>query len=239
LVKIDSGWPNVSDTSVVLPELNTWSEIRLPIADLVASGNRFSPGSFVDLASVANPFVIEPLGNMSLQIDNVRYEYEVSQSDELIVYDDAVKAPFEIGHYAATGSVAIEQVDVGGDNNLVSQFSFNTNEAVVYFQSANFQQDVSSFNFVEFDLNVTSDPREVRDFNIKVDCGHPCSSGDFAIDAPEIGVWTHYKIALSDVVANTGSSLDLTQVDTPLVIFPAWGNQSGVVMQVDNVMLTK
>ncbi|WP_299570435.1 glycoside hydrolase family 16 protein [uncultured Shewanella sp.] len=239
LVKIDSGWPNVSDTNVELPALNTWTEIRLPIDELVASGNQFSPGSFADLASVSNPFVIEPLGNMSLQIDNVRYEYDVAQTDELIVYDDAVKAPFEIGHYAATGSVGIEQVDVGGDNGLVSQFSFNTNEAVVYFQSPNFQQDVSSFNFVEFDLNVTTDPREVRDFNIKIDCGHPCSSGDFAINAPAVGAWTHYKVALADVVANTGSSLDLTKVDTPLVVFPAWGNQNGVVMQVDNVMLTK
>ncbi|WP_285164847.1 glycoside hydrolase family 16 protein [Shewanella goraebulensis] len=239
LVKIDSGWPNVSDTNVELPALNTWTEIRLPIDELVASGNQFSPGSFADLASVSNPFVIEPLGNMSLQIDNVRYEYDVAQTDELIVYDDAVKAPFEIGYYAATGSVGIEQVDVGGDNGLVSQFSFNTNEAVVYFQSPNFQQDVSSFNFVEFDLNVTTDPREVRDFNIKIDCGHPCSSGDFAINAPAVGAWTHYKVALADVVANTGSSLDLTKVDTPLVVFPAWGNQNGVVMQVDNVMLTK
>ncbi|MCL1066420.1 family 16 glycosylhydrolase [Shewanella olleyana] len=236
LVKIDSGWPNVSDTSVEIPVLNTWTEIRLPIVELVTSSNRFSPGSFVDLASVSNPFVIEPLGNMSLQIDNVRYEYDVAQADELLVYDDAVKAPFTIGHYAATGSVAIEQVDVGADNGLVSQFSFNTNEAVVYFQSTNFQQDVSSFNYLEFDLNVTTD---VRDFNIKIDCGHPCSSGDFAINAPEVGAWTHYKIALVDVAANTGSSLDLTKVDTPLVLFPAWGNQNGVVMQVDNVKLTK
>ncbi|WP_282166920.1 glycoside hydrolase family 16 protein [Shewanella japonica] len=239
LVKIDSGWPNVSDVSVSLPELNTWTEIRIPIAELVASGNRFSPGSFVDLASVSNPFVIEPLGNMSLQIDNVRYEYQVSTANELIIYDDEVKAPFTIGHYAASGSVAIEQLDVGADHGIVNQFSFNTDEAVVYFQSTGLQQDVSSFAAVEFDLNVITDPREVRDFNIKVDCGHPCSSGDFAIPAPEVGAWTHYRIALADLVANTGSSLVLTQVDTPLVIFPAWGNQNGVVMQVDNVLLVK
>ncbi|WP_076539797.1 glycoside hydrolase family 16 protein [Shewanella sp. UCD-KL21] len=239
LVKIDSGWPNVSDINVTLPELNTWTEVKISIAALVASGNRFSPGSVANLAAVVNPFVIEALGDISLQIDNVRYEYQLTEVDELVIYDDEVKAPYSLGHYAASGAVDITEVEAGGDYGTVTQFSFNTDEAVVYYQSTGLAQDVSQFSFVEFDLNVLTDPRSQREFNIKVDCGHPCSSGDFAITTPDIATWTHYKLALADLVSHAGSSLDLTQVDTPLVIFPAWGNQNGVVMQVDNVQLTK
>ncbi|MCL1144041.1 hypothetical protein [Shewanella gaetbuli] len=46
-------------------------------------------------------------------------------------------------------------------------------------------------------------------------------------------------ITLSDLVAHTGSTLDLTQVDTPLVFFPSWGNQQNVVVQLDNIKLLK
>ncbi|WP_227006702.1 glycoside hydrolase family 16 protein [Shewanella donghaensis] len=239
LVKIDSGWPNVSDINVTLPELNTWTEVKISIAELVASGNRFSPGSVADLSTVVNPFVIEALGNISVQIDNVRFEFQVVEAEELVIYDDEVNSPYSLGHYAASGSVDITQVDAGGDYGTVTQFSFNTDESVVYYQSTGLGQDVSQFSFIEFDVNVVTDPRSERDFNIKVDCGHPCSSGDFGITTPDIATWTHYKISLNELVTHAGSSLDLTKVDTPLVIFPAWGNQNGVVMQVDNVVLTK
>ena len=74
---------------------------------------------------------------------------------------------------------------------------------------------------------------------MKVDCGFPCGSGDFFLDDPTVGQWTSYRIPLADLVTKPGSTLDLAQVNTPLVIFPAWGSQEGVVMQVDNVEWTR
>ncbi|WDE08221.1 family 16 glycosylhydrolase [Thalassomonas viridans] len=246
LVKLDSGWPAVSDYAVPLPELSMWQQVRIPVADLLAGGNRFSPGNFADIRDIINPFVIEPTGVMNLQLDNVRFEYSLANADTAVIFDDNLHAPFEYLHYVANGSVDMEIVAAAetghGD---VAQMSFNTNEAVVYFQGKQdksgtpLQLDVSEFSVLEFDLKVVSDPRENRDFMVKMDCGNPCGSGDYPIAAPEIGVWTSYQIAIADLVNHAGSSLDVTKVDTPLVIFPAWGNQQGVVMQVDNVRLVK
>ncbi|WP_445773332.1 family 16 glycosylhydrolase [Shewanella sp.] len=239
LVKADSGWPNVGDATIELPTtLDQWQQVSVPLATLVANGNRFSPGSTVNFADIVNPFVIEPTGPIALQIDNVRYQYQLDNHTQLSVYDDATNAPFAYGQYVASGELIEEQIDVGGEHNMVTQLSFNTNEAVGYFQSPTVF-DLSDFTTLSFDLYVVSDPRASRSLNIKMDCQHPCSSGDFAINAPEIGVWTHYDISLTDLQNNTGSSLDLTKVDTPLVIFPNWGDQQGVVLQVDNITITK
>lgn len=73
LVKLDSGWPNVSDTAVSLPAMGTWTEVRLNIADLVAQGNSVEPGQ-ADLGDILNPVVFEPSGVMDFDVDNIRYE---------------------------------------------------------------------------------------------------------------------------------------------------------------------
>ncbi|GAA0370730.1 hypothetical protein GCM10009092_38800 [Bowmanella denitrificans] len=245
LVKLDSGWPFVSDTAVPLAEIGQWQEVRLNIAELLAKGNRFAPGNYANLASILNPVVFEPTGAMSVQLDNIRYQYSLANRSEAVIFDEADHPPFVLASYVANGDVTLEQVTSSDSQyGQVKQISFNTNESVVYFQTqvdtsgTPLRLDVSGFDFIEFDLNVLADPREVRNFMLKMDCGHPCSSGDVAIDAPAIGQWTHYQIAISDLLANPSSSLDVSRVDTPLVLFPAWGNQQGVVMQVDNVRLT-
>jgi beta-glucanase (GH16 family) len=74
LVKIDSGWPSVSDIRVSFDGLSQWQEIRIPIASLIASGNSYSPGNSANLADVINVFVIEPDGEMTLMLDNIRFE---------------------------------------------------------------------------------------------------------------------------------------------------------------------
>ena len=246
LVKLDSGWPAVSDYSVPVPALNTWQEVRIPVAELLAGGNRYSPGNVADIGDILNPFVVEPTGAMELQLDNVRFEYNLANVDTAVIFDDQLHAPFEYLQYVANGSVDMEILaGEEAEHGNVAQMSFNTNEAVVYFQGKQdksgtpLQLDVREFSVLEFDLKVVSDPRESRDFMVKMDCGNPCGSGDYPIAAPEIGVWTSYRIAIADLVNHAGSSLDVTKVDTPLVIFPAWGNQQGVVMQVDNVRLLK
>jgi hypothetical protein len=75
LVKFDSGWPNVSHYSVSIPTLGVWTEVRINVAELIASGNRFSDGNMVDEFAVTNIFVMEPLGPMTVRFDNIRFEY--------------------------------------------------------------------------------------------------------------------------------------------------------------------
>ncbi|MDF2178877.1 family 16 glycosylhydrolase [Aliiglaciecola sp. CAU 1673] len=244
LVKIDSGWPNVSDLSVPLPPLGEWQEVRLSVAQLLASGNSIVPGA-ANIADVLNPFVLEPSGPISLKIDNVRYEYSMQGLESAVIFDEYDHPPFALGSFVASGSLDIQQLHSGdSDYGMVKQIAFNTNESVVYFQTQAtaagnaLKLDVSGFDFIEFDLKVVEDPRTDRQFVVKMDCGYPCGSGDYPINAPEIGQWQHYQIALADLVNHPGSSLNLANVDTPLVFLPAWGNQQGVVVQIDNVRLS-
>lgn len=244
LVKLDSGWPAVSDQTLSLPDTGVWQQVRLPVEPLIANGNRYAPGSTANLASIVNPFVIEPTGPIVMKFDNVRFEYSLSGRTEAPVFIDADVPPFSLQQFVASGEVVMEQVaSADADHGQVKQLTFNTNESVVYFQSMTdndgetVKLDVSSFDALEFDLKVLEDPRADRTFMVKMDCGFPCSSGDFPISAPDLNVWQSYQIPLADLVTNPGSSLNLSTVDTPLVVFPAWGNQQGVVMQVDNVRL--
>jgi hypothetical protein len=152
------------------------------------------------------------------------------------VFSDA-DTDFEAGHYAANGEIVIEELDIGGDNGIVKQFTFNTDEGLGYFQLApNNVQDFRGYATLEFDIFVVND-NGADGFVIKMDCVHPCSSGDYAIDKPAQGVWTSYSILLADLVANTGSTLELFNVNTPLAFFPTWGTQNGFVAQVDNVRI--
>ena len=75
LVKMDSGWPNASDITVKQPPKGTWGEVRINISDLIASGNRFAPGNKADITAISNLLVVEPLGAMTLKLDNIRFEY--------------------------------------------------------------------------------------------------------------------------------------------------------------------
>ena len=74
LVKLDSGWPNVSDYSVKLPEKGAWETIRIPVRDILANSNRFSPGGYADINKMVNLVVLEPTGTMSADVDNIRFE---------------------------------------------------------------------------------------------------------------------------------------------------------------------
>ncbi len=75
LVKMDSGWPKASDITVTQPAVGTWGEVRIKVADLIAGGNRFSGGNKADIKAITNVLVIEPLGVMTLKVDNIRFEY--------------------------------------------------------------------------------------------------------------------------------------------------------------------
>ncbi|WP_086932827.1 glycoside hydrolase family 16 protein [Agarilytica rhodophyticola] len=72
LIKIDSGWPNVSDIEVPIDNTNEWSEIRISVTELATRRNSLANG-IATLSDIINPFVIEPTGAISLLIDNIRF----------------------------------------------------------------------------------------------------------------------------------------------------------------------
>jgi hypothetical protein len=81
LVKMDSGWPNVSDltlssTTTGLPADSDWHSYQIPVADFIAADNTLSPGSKCDITNVTNPIVLEGSDgeNLHVQIKNIRFE---------------------------------------------------------------------------------------------------------------------------------------------------------------------
>jgi len=71
LIKMDSGWPSVSDVAATLPATGVWGEYRINVSDLIAKGNSIQSG-IANLSSISNVFVIEPTGAMNVSFDNVR-----------------------------------------------------------------------------------------------------------------------------------------------------------------------
>jgi hypothetical protein len=67
-VRMDCLWPCSShEVQVVIPTLDTWTHVSLPISDLIASG--------LDITKVNNSLVLVPLGthaNLHIQLDNVQ-----------------------------------------------------------------------------------------------------------------------------------------------------------------------
>lgn len=71
LIKMDSGWPSVSDVTATLPAVGVWGEYRINVSDLIARGNSIQSG-IANLSAITNIFVIEPTGAMNVSFDNIR-----------------------------------------------------------------------------------------------------------------------------------------------------------------------
>ncbi|GGA75505.1 hypothetical protein GCM10011369_16710 [Neiella marina] len=83
LVKMDSGWPSLSDVKLSsyggLPVAGgDFQSYSIPVADFIASDNSLSPGNKMDITSVPQPIVFDGLGGegMHLQVDNIQLTVE-------------------------------------------------------------------------------------------------------------------------------------------------------------------
>ena len=101
--------------------------------------------------------------------------------------------------------------------------------AGVYFK-ANTPQDLRNFSggTIEFDA-WASEPSTA--ITLKVDCVYPCSSGDWQIPSTIGPSWQRISIAVDDL---TNRGLDLSRVDTGLVIWPS--ALGAVTIKLDNLV---
>ena len=176
-------------------------------------------------------------GSQPVDRSNIEFDPNFINGEVVTVFDDALQGPYYIDTWASSGGIAVEEVE-DTERGTVIQFTYDSDESVAFFQSMD-GFDFSEFANVEFDLKVVEDPRPSGGFMMKTDCFHPCGTGNVTIDQPTPGEWTSYAIPLADLVAYNGSVLDVTTINTPLVIFPDIGNQRGVVLQVDNVRVSR
>ena len=101
--------------------------------------------------------------------------------------------------------------------------------AGVYFKAST-PQNLTSFagGTIEFDARASA-PGTALTF--KVDCVHPCSSGDWPLPTTIGTSWQRISIAVDDLVAR---GLDLSRVDTGLVIWPS--ALGAVTITLDNLV---
>jgi beta-glucanase (GH16 family) len=228
-VAVGGNWPGNPDDTTVFP-----SEMEVDFVRVFECPT--SKDTLITCAT-KNRRAARVFGNEAPAIVKVDIDPEFTAADVIPVFDDAAVSPFSLGTYSASGSVETGEMEEPG-RGTVARFTYNSDESVIYYQ-APVGFDFSEFSAVEFDLKVIADSRDGGGMMMKVDCFYPCTSGDFSIGMPTPNEWTHYRIELNTLVNAPGSSLDVTNINTPFVIYPEWGNQMGVVLLVDDVKLVR
>jgi hypothetical protein len=214
LVKIDSGWPNVSDFTVPVAADGVWKEIRITLADLKDNGNSLA-GGMANLASISNTFVIDSNGAIDVSFDNVRIEGEASDGDDVF----APLPLFNVYENSLAPGLAIQTYTTGPDQILVSEFADDVDHGQVFrlektgnvgsaFFNVTGGADLSHWGAngkLKFDLKVlTRDPGTT--LLVKMDSGWPNVS-DVNVPLPASnGVWESFSIDVADLI-NNGNSI--------------------------------
>jgi beta-glucanase (GH16 family) len=226
---IGGAWPGNPDDTTQLP-------VEMEV-DFVRVWECAASPETLEACATVSPDAEHVEGSQPVDRSNIEYDPDFINQDVVTVFDDTVQGPYYIDTWASSGNVQIAEVE-DPERGTVMSFTYNTDESVAFFQSVE-GFDFSPFTAVEFDLFVAEDPRGGGGFMMKTDCFYPCGTGDVPIPQPTPGEWTHYSIPLADLVAHPNSTLDVTTVNTPLVIMPDIGNQEGVVLYVDNVRVVR
>ncbi len=259
LIKMDSGWPALGFVELKVADLpqDEWTPVSVKINDLI-----FNSGDQpLNTSSVVSLFVLEPTGMAHVQVDNIQLvcghpassgcgvsppSVDVS-GDVVNVFIDAVDPTWTngIGAWDTTvgadyfdgtagnhvGWSLVESGESGHDTVIEATFAADGANGVLFIQSAA-GVDLSSFadgNLV-FDLKLPEGA--THGITYKVDCFDPCGTGDQTLAGVVPGNWQTFEIPVSSLVA---AGLDLGKVNSPIVIFPTWGDQQGVSFQLDNV----
>ncbi|WP_354624959.1 hypothetical protein [Psychromonas sp. MME2] len=161
---------------------------------------------------------------------------EEKNKKKISIFIDNPEGPYQLNRYGKH-SAANVKISNGGLRGNIMRISYLGNKDVAYFATKN-AIDYSEYTYLEFDLKLIADPHPNFNLNIKMDCAGYCSSGPYKIEKPRLGEWKHYKVPLEDLLNNPGSNLNLINVYVPFAVFPDWGSQNGVKLQVDSITLS-
>ncbi len=211
LVKLDSGWPNVSDVEVPVAENGMWKEFRITLADLLDNGNSMASGK-ATLASIVNTFVVDPSAAMNVSFDNIRIEGKASSGvDEFAklplftLYDNSTASGLQVQSYNPAGHITASEVDEA-DHGKVFKVVKTGSDGNVFFNVINGPANLnhwSSNGELVFDFKVNSKADDTK-LLIKMDSGWPNVS-DVSVPLPANGVWAEYRIGVADLIDNGNS----------------------------------
>lgn len=245
LVKIDSGWPNVSDVEVPLAAIGEWKEFRITLADLLDNGNSLDNGR-ASLSSIVNTFVVDPSGPMNLSFDNIRIEGSASSGiDEFAqlplftIYEDQPASGLQVQSYNPAGQITSSEIDEAG-RGKVFQVVKTGPEGNVFFNIQNGPANLNHWSakgelVFDFKINSKADNTALL---VKLDSGWPNVS-DVSVPLPANGVWTEFRIDVADLIDNGNSnsccpgSAKLNAITNIFVIEPS----GEIDLVIDNIRL--
>ena len=207
LVKMDSGWPNVSDVTVTLPAEGVWGTFSIDVADLIDNGNRFASGS-ANLSNISNIFVMEPSDSMEVVFDNIRFEGEAAANvfaplPLFTMYGNSVASGLQVQSYNPVGAITSSEVADDVDHGQVFHVVKTSNAGGnVFFNVTGGAVDLSHWSATGkliFDVKVNSKASGAI-LLVKMDSGWPFVS-DMTVDQPADGVWRTVSIDVADLLA--------------------------------------
>lgn len=251
LVKLDSGWPNLSYAELKNLKVGEWQSIAIPFSSL--KPNNLQDGA-VNMDLIINPFVVEPSGGTAhIKINNLRVSciadcainpvlkgVSSTLTETFNIFVDAVDPnwDFGIGEWQSGGdhidTAVVDSDDATRGKVLDVKYKTADQNGVAFIQSTG-TKNVTAFaadGYLEFDMKVINYGTNATGIVIKADCVNPCSSGEIPLGFVANGTWETFKIPVATMV--TGG-LVLSKVNTPFVILPTWGSQNGVHLQLDNI----
>lgn len=232
LVKIDSGWPNVSDFTVPVDADGLWKEIRITLADLKDNGNSLA-GGIANLASIKNTFVIDSNGPIDASFDNVRIAGEESDGADVFaplplftVYGDNVGSGLQVQTYTTgAGQIATSEVADDVEHGQVFKLEKTGTVGSAFFNIAD-GANLSHWGAtgkLKFDVKVISKAPEAI-LLVKMDSGWPNVS-DVAVTLPADGVWGTFSIDVADLIDNgnrfASGSATLNSISNIFVMEPS------------------
>lgn len=253
VVKLDSFWPNVSEQTIVKPEVGEWVNVSVRLSDL--QPNSVEPGE-VDLSNINSPFVLEPVdGTAEIQLNNI----------SISCFGDSCGVEPKLDGTVPDGAESTLDVFVGGrlvepwnnpgvdffddpgqvitqalvadpdssDNVLEITFS-NDNFGTMFIQAED-AQDLNEFSAGElvFDLKVVDPAQNSGGFLVKADCIFPCTSKEIPVAMPDDDSWTTVRVPISELTQGTG--FRFATVNVPFSFWPIDGEQENVTFRLDNI----
>jgi len=207
------------------PVLNTWETIEISIADFTAGG--------FDASTVKKIVLFPAWGDQQgvvFQIDNMRFAPALSVAD---VFANELDSVWDIGISSGGDHAVLTDVTLDDGNKVWNlDFKADGGNTVIIIESST-ANDFSEFTSLQFDLRVLNYGANTSGFKLKLE-GAGQTPEMFA-GQPDVDTWATIKISMADF---TASGFDASTVKK-IVFFPAWGDQQGVVFQVDNMKFIK
>ena len=225
LIKIDSGWPDVSDARLPTNTIGEWQSYRIAVSDLTRRYNSLRIGG-VSLDAITNVFVIDPVsGPINVSFDNIRFTESkplptgYGQPPEYVIFgQDGINTEGDVLRYNSFNSdgaisyTEVEDAERGKILNVSNKMGASESgffpDGSVFFNSTT-PVDLScwrSDGAIAFDYRVNSADAGVK-LLVKVASEYSFGGLDdfYAINVEiptdSVGDWQSYSIEVSDFLA--------------------------------------